>query len=127
MPAHLLELSVSTNANKPATRVLAIPELLNLVFTFLEPQFNAANTCVCKSWSDIALSVLWRDVHDLWRLVRLLGPLRKGLDSSYVCHFIMYHLPIFINYTGASPSAPIFRLAAFRPLLPLSPHVALRH
>jgi hypothetical protein len=59
-------------------------------------QFNAANACVCKSWSDIALSVLWRDV-DLWRLVRLLGPLKKGLDSTYVCCFIMYYCVAFTH------------------------------
>jgi hypothetical protein len=95
MPIHLL--FVSTNVNNPATRVLTIPELLNLVFSFLDPQFNAANACVCKLWSDIALSVLWRDVHDLWRLVRLLGPLKKGLSLSYVCRFIMHYCVAFTH------------------------------
>src|ERR1700683_5264536 len=88
---------VSTNINNPATRVLTIPEMLNLVFSFLKPQFNVANACICKSWSDIALSVLWRNVHDLWRLVRLLGPLKKGLSSSYVRPFIMYYYVTFTH------------------------------
>jgi hypothetical protein len=68
-------------------RVLSIPELLNLVFSFLDPKSNTANARVSKSWSDIALSVLWCEVHDLWTLVRLLGPLKGGRGRSYVRRF----------------------------------------
>jgi len=38
---------------------------------------------------------------------------------------IVLHLLILIKYIGASPSPPILRLAAFHPLLPLSPQAAL--
>ena len=63
-------------------RVLCIPELLDMVFRFLDDASNASNARVCRQWSEIALDTLWRDVDDLYRLFGLLAPLRKADDQE---------------------------------------------
>lgn len=66
-------------------RVLTIPELLDLIFSFVDRNSNALNACVSKQWSEVALSTLWADVHDLHRLLSLLVPLRRRRDSYVSC------------------------------------------
>lgn len=66
-------------------RVLGIPELLDMIFGFLDEGSNASNARVSKQWSDVVLDTLWRDVNDLYRLFSLLAPLEQGSDSKYVC------------------------------------------
>lgn len=58
-------------------RVLTIPELLALIFSYLDKQSNAANSCVNKQWSNIALDTIWGDVDDLHKLFSLLVPLAE--------------------------------------------------
>ncbi|KAJ7494625.1 hypothetical protein B0H11DRAFT_910388 [Mycena galericulata] len=65
----------------PTNRVLEIPELLDMVFGFLDNPSNAANASVCRRWSEIALDTLWRDVNDLYRLFGILRPLRQLGES----------------------------------------------
>jgi F-box-like len=67
-------------------RVLGIPELLDMVFRFLDDASNASNARVCRQWSEIALDMLWRDVNDLYRLFGLLAPLRKADDYEDPVH-----------------------------------------
>ena len=66
-------------------RILAIPELLDIIFAHLDPPTTAACAVVCKPWSDVALNALWADVDDLQRLIAVLVPLtvRRGV---YVRH-----------------------------------------
>jgi hypothetical protein len=63
-------------------RILGIPELLDMVFRFLDEASNASNARICRQWSEIALDTLWRDVNDLHRLFGLLAPLRKADDHE---------------------------------------------
>ncbi|OSX62549.1 hypothetical protein POSPLADRAFT_1141366 [Postia placenta MAD-698-R-SB12] len=56
-------------------RVLEIPEIVELILSFLDQKEHAASACVCKQWSEIALDHLWRDVDDLYRLFSILAPL----------------------------------------------------
>lgn len=65
-------------------RVLEIPELLDMVFKYLDLPSNASNARVCKKWSEMALDVLWRNVDDLPRLFSILVPLRLMNDNEYV-------------------------------------------
>ncbi|KAH9884520.1 hypothetical protein C8Q73DRAFT_660877 [Cubamyces lactineus] len=58
-------------------RVLAIPEILELVFSFLDAGGKSRCACVCKQWSEVALDTLWRDVDDLRRLFGLLAPIEN--------------------------------------------------
>ena len=61
-------------------RVLEIPEIVELIFSFLDEKSNTNNAIVCRKWSDIALNILWRDVRDIRRLFSLLAPLRLVLS-----------------------------------------------
>ncbi|KAI0643505.1 hypothetical protein C8Q79DRAFT_184910 [Trametes meyenii] len=63
-------------------RVLAIPEILELVFSFLEAKDNARCARVCKGWSDIALDTLWHEVDNLRRLFGLLAPVETAVDAT---------------------------------------------
>jgi F-box-like len=63
-------------------RALRIPELLDMIFRFLDDASNASNARVCRQWSEIALDTLWRDVNDFFRLFGLLAPLRKLDDHE---------------------------------------------
>jgi hypothetical protein len=85
---------------------------------------------VCKTWSDIALSALWSDVHDLYHLLSLLVPLKKRRDSIYVRPFhhpILHSILTFSRNIGTSPHTPINRLHPFLPLRPTRPSTALQH
>lgn len=61
--------------NTTTLRVLFVPELLDMIFGYLDASDNAGNARVCRRWSDVALDTLWRDVEDLSRLFSLLAPL----------------------------------------------------
>ncbi|KAG6865690.1 hypothetical protein C0991_000304 [Blastosporella zonata] len=65
------------------SRVLAISELLDMVFQFLDDTSNASNARVSKQWSELALDVLWKEVSNLRRLFALLAPLEKTSSGSY--------------------------------------------
>lgn len=56
-------------------RVLEIPEIVELILTFLDQKGNINNALVCKRWSEISLDILWREVDDLPRLCSVLAPL----------------------------------------------------
>ncbi|KAF7985438.1 hypothetical protein HWV62_5171 [Athelia sp. TMB] len=62
-------------------RILAIPELLDIILAHLDTPNTAACAAVCKPWSDVALNALWADVDDLQRLIAILVPLtvRRGV------------------------------------------------
>ena len=76
-------------------RVLAIPEIIELIMSFLDKKDNVNNACVCRRWSDIALDCVWRNVDDITQLLRLLAPLDSPLAvpplryyvSTTLCHF----------------------------------------
>ncbi|KAJ8522446.1 hypothetical protein ONZ45_g949 [Pleurotus djamor] len=58
-------------------RALQIPELLSSICQYLSPKDTLANACVCKTWSNIALDALWRQVDDISILLSLLAPLEQ--------------------------------------------------
>ncbi|KAG6902354.1 hypothetical protein C0995_001151 [Termitomyces sp. Mi166 len=74
---------MTIHGSSPISRVLAIPELLDMVFQFLDDTSNASNARVSKHWSEIALDVMWKEVLNLHRLFSLLAPLEKSGSGSY--------------------------------------------
>ncbi|KAM5545509.1 hypothetical protein V8D89_000547 [Ganoderma adspersum] len=64
-------------------RVLAIPEIVELVFSFLDDAERANNARVSKGWSEVALDLLWRSVDDLPRLFGLLTQLDHREDGTH--------------------------------------------
>ncbi|KAF8068091.1 hypothetical protein FPV67DRAFT_1669955 [Lyophyllum atratum] len=70
-------------ATSKALRVLALSELLDIIFRFLDDASNASNARVCKQWSELALDALWKEVSDLHRIFSLLSPLETVIDEVY--------------------------------------------
>lgn len=63
-------------------RVLAIPEIVEQVFAFLDDAERASNARVCKGWSEVAFDLLWRKVDNLPRLFGLLAQLDNRRDGT---------------------------------------------
>ena len=57
--------------------VLAIPELLEIIFSFGTQASNVSYALVCRDWRELALNNVWREVDDMYYLLQLLTPLRK--------------------------------------------------
>ncbi|KAI6141622.1 hypothetical protein BKA82DRAFT_2634167 [Pisolithus tinctorius] len=75
---------VSTGEPLPvASRIFHIPELLHLIFSFLDKKSNVSSACVCKFWSDIALDAVWREVDDLIQLLSILNPVFMSVAGAY--------------------------------------------
>ncbi|KAL1709472.1 hypothetical protein EV121DRAFT_286539 [Schizophyllum commune] len=64
-----------------ASRVLQIPEILDIMISFLEQKEHLGCALVCRQWCEIALDALWRVVDDLPRLFGILAPLSKQTGS----------------------------------------------
>lgn len=64
-------------------RVLEIPEIVELIFSFLDDESNANNAAVCRRWSELALNILWREVKGVHRLFSLLAPMQLAAVSRY--------------------------------------------
>ncbi|KAG2081086.1 hypothetical protein BD769DRAFT_1733922 [Suillus cothurnatus] len=73
-----LSSSASTCMIKCLT-VLFIPELLGIIFNFVDE-----DDLVNNAWSEIAMDIIWREVDDLPRLLTLLRPYKiKGRQSFF--------------------------------------------
>ena len=75
-------------------RVLAIPEIIELIMSFLDKKDNVNNACVCRSWSEIALDCIWRNVDDITQLLRLLAP----LDTVLAVPPFQYYVSIALSH-----------------------------
>ena len=68
-----------------AHRVLAIPELLQTIFSFGTRASNVSNAHVCREWREPALDNVWREVDDIYYLLQLLAPFhRRNHMNLYV-------------------------------------------
>lgn len=94
-------LSYSASTGLPLTnldRVLAAPELLDIVLSFLHDKDNANNARVSKRWSQAALDVLWRRVDDVSRLFELLTPLVDIGEGSPLYVRPIHHISSYITH-----------------------------
>ncbi|KIJ11935.1 hypothetical protein PAXINDRAFT_118616, partial [Paxillus involutus ATCC 200175] len=66
----------------PAHRVLFIPELVDIIFNFLDKVTNVTNALVCEQWSQIALDVVWKEVDNLVQLFSLLKPIHEAEECE---------------------------------------------
>jgi hypothetical protein len=68
-----------------AHRVLSIPELLQIIFSFGTRASNVSNALVCQGWREPALDNIWREVDDIYYLLQLLAPFhRRSRMDFYV-------------------------------------------
>jgi hypothetical protein len=82
--------------NSTTHRVLCIPELLDMIFGFLDPPSNVENAQVCRTWLNVALDVLWKEVESPRRLFGLLAPLKETFKGQYVRNLIIY-APFYVS------------------------------
>lgn len=72
---------------------LLVPELLEKILSHMDRNDNVVNMRVCKTWSEIALDLVWREVESLPRLFTLLRPYRHTNDGPTVRRlFSIFHL-----------------------------------
>ena len=70
--------------NSVVRRVLEIPEILDIIFSFLDSASNTQNALVCKKWSDPSLSNVWRIVTNPHILFSLLAPTKEYRDRAQI-------------------------------------------
>jgi hypothetical protein len=88
-------------------RVLAIPELLELVLGFGDHTLQYACALVCQAWSNIALDLLWRDVDGLLNILRILCPLKVEMylrDSKRWVSPVLENESLIIKFLGVLSS-----------------------
>ncbi|KAJ3967484.1 hypothetical protein EV361DRAFT_491428 [Lentinula raphanica] len=69
---------------------LGIPEILENIFEHSDKFTNCnSNVLVCRTWLEPCLNVIWREVEDLSRLVKLLAP-----TSSHAMEFLRVNEPL---------------------------------
>ncbi|KAH8091795.1 hypothetical protein BXZ70DRAFT_469086 [Cristinia sonorae] len=84
---------ISANGTSFAShKVVQIPEIVELILSFLDKSSNVQNALVCKQWSDIALNLLWRDLPDVCPLFELLCPMKLGYNYSEYKHIFTRRL-----------------------------------
>jgi F-box-like len=105
-----------------AHRVLAIPELLQTIFSFGTRVSNASNALVCRNWREAALDNVWREIDDMYYLLHLLSPLyRRGETDFYVRRPCILGLQSSMSFpncfmTDVPPHSNTGRLGPFCPL-----------
>ncbi|KAF8835217.1 hypothetical protein BDN67DRAFT_959372 [Paxillus ammoniavirescens] len=77
----------------PVQRLLFVPELVDVIFNFLDRMTNLTNALVCKQWSQIALDVVWKEVDNLIQLFSLLKPMRLVLRQSERAEYLFEAMP----------------------------------
>ncbi|KAN0137184.1 hypothetical protein V8E53_005181 [Lactarius tabidus] len=64
-------------------RVLSIPELLHIIFSFGTRASNVSNALVCRKWHEVALDYVWMEVDDIYCLLQLLTPLHRRRETQF--------------------------------------------
>lgn len=69
---------------------LTITEILIRIFALLPCSSNAANARVCKIWSNLALDVIWEEVHNVGGLFSSLAPTALNEETGEVVTTLSY-------------------------------------
>lgn len=62
-------------SHDPPSRALYLPELVHLILACLARPDNARNARVCKTWSETALKIVWKEIDNLQAIFDVLCPL----------------------------------------------------
>jgi F-box-like len=73
----------SLSYQSTAQRVLTLPELLQTIFSFGTRASNVSSALVCRSWREIALDQVWREIDDIYYLLDILTPLNRRVDTGF--------------------------------------------
>lgn len=75
-PSGLREKVTENSILGTVPRALRIPEVLLEIFAASDNPTRAVSARVCRSWSNLALDVLWRDMSSPIPLLQVLSPLQ---------------------------------------------------
>ena len=76
------------------------PDVIHEFIELLTPAQATRTARVCKLWSDISSSVVWKGPVPLEELVRLLGPLMKT-EIDYELTWVSLFTDSYVSSTGA--------------------------
>jgi hypothetical protein len=85
-------MSTFTAAQTTTPRPIDVPELLALVFSFLDDRSLARAAQTCRPWSVVALDALWHTLTDLRPLLTLLAPMTS--ERKAAGRVVPQHTPI---------------------------------
>ena len=75
--------SLALSMTDGTRHIIAIPELLrNVLFSLPTRRSTYPAALVCRTWSEIALDVLWYEVDDICVLFNLLVPLTTSTEDK---------------------------------------------
>jgi hypothetical protein len=90
--------SSASGCSSAAHRVLAIPEILEVIFSFGTRASNVSYALVCRGWRELALDNVWREVDDIYYLLQLLTPLKWTYTSSNDHHGKIVSFFVFCSH-----------------------------
>ncbi|KAK7442032.1 hypothetical protein VKT23_016309 [Stygiomarasmius scandens] len=73
--------------------VFQIPELLHPIIYSLERDDQVQCALVCRSWSEIALDIIWDEVDDFRKLANILSPVKKQISAEEHISYIFDPTP----------------------------------
>lgn len=71
----------STIGGPSVPAVLSISEILRCIFKYLDNADRATAACVCRTWVEVALDVLWENLESPHPIMALLGPISFHEDG----------------------------------------------
>lgn len=94
---------------------LAIPEILNMVFTFSQRSALPSAALACRHWHVVSLPQIWIDLNSLLPLMELFCPMVYG-DDGWVslfgdCYYLDLLSEVLCGLSGFRPGVIHCRLA----------------
>lgn len=71
---------------------LSISEVLRYIFKYLDNADRATAACVCHTWVEVALDILWENLESAHPIMALLGPISFHEDGWVRKLFLLYAL-----------------------------------
>ncbi|KAF8833151.1 hypothetical protein BDN67DRAFT_1017888 [Paxillus ammoniavirescens] len=93
MRVHAVQRLHSEPLPSPVQHLLFVPEVVDVIFNFLDRKTNLTNAFVCKQWSQIALDVVWKEVDNLIQLFSLLKPICRVLCQPERAEYLFEAMP----------------------------------
>ncbi|KAI0048113.1 hypothetical protein FA95DRAFT_1558387 [Auriscalpium vulgare] len=104
-------------------RALAIPELLSIVCSYSTTAENARNALVSRQWNSVALDHIWKEVDNLYYILRILVPMHSRNDHP----FAFTRPPTQQDWTRFAPYARRVRSIRYQPRSDHQPRSEYHH
>ncbi|KAF5328361.1 hypothetical protein D9619_013289 [Psilocybe cf. subviscida] len=109
------EVVTQTKSGNRSQQVLALPELLAAIFSFVDRKTNFRNALVCRTWSDVALGEIWRNLDNLHAFFNILAPLRLETHASQLFKLHLFsRVPTDADWQRVSRYSTLVRTFEYR-------------